>query len=157
MAKPGNAADVPLWAKPRGAGLCAPGSALHLAHWQFTYLLGPTSLGAPCTRQRKDTGAIAAIVQTFLSRPTLATLDHLRDRSNAPFRVVPSPPIMDNLMRAFPDTGTNVTSASTVCQVAGKSDPNGSPWAHGDRTQSGSTQALRLLGGARIRTIHGQC
>jgi hypothetical protein len=68
MAKPGNAADVPLWAKPQRGRAFAPfvprctsliGSSL--------IFLGPTSLGAPCTRERKDPGAIAAIDQTFLN------------------------------------------------------------------------------------------
>lgn len=59
-------------------------------------------------------------------------------------------------MRAFPDTGTTVTLANTVCQVAGKSDPTGSPLGAGDGTQSGSPQALRLVGGSRFRTIHEQ-
>ena len=68
MAKPGNAAAVPLWAKPRRGRAFAPlvprctsliGSSL--------IFLAPTTLGAPCTRARKDAGAIAAIVQTFLN------------------------------------------------------------------------------------------
>jgi len=62
MAKPGNAADVPLWAKPQRGRTFAPLVP------RCTSLIGnkPISLGAPCTRARKNAGAIAAIVQTFL-------------------------------------------------------------------------------------------
>ena len=61
MAKPGNAADVPLWAKPQRGRAFAPLVP------RCTSLIGskPTSLGAPCTRERKDPGAIASIVQTL--------------------------------------------------------------------------------------------
>ncbi len=72
MAKPGNAADVPLWAKPqRGRAFAPLVPRCTSLIGNSRICLGPTSLGAPCTRERKDPGAIAAIVQTFPRQPLI--------------------------------------------------------------------------------------
>ena len=67
MAKPGNAADASLWAKP------LRGRAFALFERRCSSLIGnePTMLLAPCSRVRKDSVAAARINQSFPRHRTM--------------------------------------------------------------------------------------